>query len=75
MFIIYLVNFTPVNRTGGRSPTTGRAGHFTPVNRTRTEIDRIGWFFGFRFSGSVHRSYLFGYRVRVRELGFGFYIA
>jgi hypothetical protein len=21
----------------GRSPTTGRAGHFTPVNRTRTE--------------------------------------
>jgi hypothetical protein len=24
-----------------------RAGHFKPVNRTRTRIDRIGRFFGF----------------------------
>jgi hypothetical protein len=43
-----------------------RAGHFKPENRTR--IDRIGRFFGFRFSGLVHISYLFGYQVRVRFL-------
>jgi hypothetical protein len=45
-----------------------RAGHFKPVNRTRTRIDRIGRFFGFRFSGSILRSYLFSYQVRVRFL-------